>query len=252
MIKTKNPLAQYKTEIKNGFEEVEPGNNKIIEFQKLSDYNKVMNSKKKFPFIDNTIKSLTAQKKLENDDTIAANEYISFLDAELNDIESPEGLRKIFSVFCDGNQNSFSWTKFPLIVKELGDDKMANKLLKLIEQANLYTKDINFKEFSEVMNTENENEKKYKNKYSSEDYEDMESYKQRKQKRKKKVEEDEEGTISSKNSKNEDDKKVEEDNEWEKSSKRYHRRYRENKTKNDNNENGNSTNKIHSKYRKKK
>jgi Ca2+-binding EF-hand superfamily protein len=251
MSKLKDNSLQYKTEIKHGFEILEPGNNLKISTEKLNDISKAMNSKKNNPFLYNTIKSLTAQKEEENEENISFKEYMSFLDDQLDDIESKDGLQKIFSVFCDSNQSSFSWTKLPLIVKELGDNEMANKLLKLIEQADLYNKDLNFKEFSEIMNTDYEIEKNLKID-NSEDYEDMESYRQKKRKYKKK-EDNEEGTVSSKNSyrdKNEENKKSGEDIE-EKSSKRYHRRYRDNKSKNDNNENGNGVNKVHSKYRKK-
>ena len=251
MSKLKDNSLQYKTEIKHGFEVMEPGNNLKISTEKLNDISKAMNSKKNNPFLYNTIKSLIAQKEEENEENISFKEYMSFLDDQLDDIESKDGLQKIFSVFCDSNQSSFSWTKLPLIVKELGDNEMANKLLKLIEQANLYNKDLNFKEFSEIMNTDYEIEKNLKID-NSEDYEDMESYKQKKRKYKKK-EDNEEGTVSSKNSyrdKNEENKKSGEDIE-EKLSKRYHRRYRDNKSKNDNNENGNGVNKVHSKYRKK-
>ena len=251
MSKLKDNSLQYKTEIKHGFEVMEPGNNLKISTEKLNDISKAMNSKKNNPFLYNTIKSLTSQKEEENEENISFKEYMSFLDDQLDDIESKDGLQKIFSVFCDSNQSSFSWTKLPLIVKELGDNEMANKLLKLIEQANLYNKDLNFKEFSEIMNTDYEIEKNLKID-NSEDYEDMERKKKKKRKYKKK-EDNEEGTVSSKNSyrdKNEENKKSGEDIE-EKSSKRYHRRYRDNKSKNDNNENGNGVNKVHSKYRKK-
>ncbi len=248
MSKIKNNTLKYKKEIRNGFEALDPGNNGIIETQKLTEYTNAMNAKEKYPFLNNTIKSLTAQKENENEENISSQEYISFIDDQLNDTESRDGLKKIFSVFCDSNQKSFSWTKFPMIAKELGDNEMANKLLTLIEQSKLYNKDVNFKEFYDIMNMEYEDEKKIQN--DIEDYEEIESYKQRKRKHKKK-EEYEEGTISSKNSKNEDNKKSGEDNDGEKSNKRYHRRYRDNKTKNDNNDNGNSINKVHSKYRKK-
>ncbi len=251
MSKLKDNSLQYKTQIKHGFEALEPGNNLIIPTVKLNDFTKAMNSKKKYPFLYNTINSLTAQKEEENDDNVSFEEYMSFIDDQLDDIESKDGLKKIFSVFCDSNQSSFSWTKLPLIVKQLGDNEMSNKLMKLIDQAKLYNKDLNFKEFTEIMTTEYENDKNVKN--DSEDYEDMESYKQKKRKYKKK-DEYEEGTVSSKNSykdKKEDNKKSGEDNDGEKSSKRYHRRYRDNKTKSDNNDNGNGINKVHSKYRKK-
>ena len=243
--KIKDNTLQYKTEIKNGFESLEPGNNGIIEINKLADFTTLMNAKKKSPFLYNTIKSLTQKKEDENEDIISYEEYLSFIDDQLSDTQSREGLKAIYSVFCDENKNNFSWTKFALIMKELGDNDTANKLLKLLEQSKLYTKDINFKEFSDMMNEEYLNEK-------IKDYEIKETYKEKKKKYKKKEEEEEEevGTISSKE-KN-DEKKSGDDNDGEKSNKRYHRRYRDNKSKNDNKENGNESNsKAHLKYRKK-
>lgn len=242
MYKLKDNSLQYKTEIKNGFEALEPGNNGIIETKKLKEFTNAMNSKKKNPFLYNTITSLNKQKEEEKEENISLQEYISFIDNELKDAKSREGLKKIFSVFCD-DLNNFSWTKFALIAQELGDNEMAQKLLKLIEQAKLYNKDLNFFEFSEIMNEEYK--KKMKNKNYNEDYEEKETYKEkRKKKIVKKEEEEDMGTISS--GKNEEIRDI----DGEKSNKRYHRRYRDSKTKNENNENGN-VNKIHSKYRKK-
>ena len=248
----KDNSSQYIKEIKQGFDEFEPGNNGIIESQKLNELTNIVNSKRKYPFVNKAIKKLTAQKEEENDEIFSLEEYVSFIDNELNDINSKEGLKKIFSVFCDeNNQNSFSWIKLAEIAKKLGDNQMENKILTLLEQAKLFSKDLNFKDFYDIMNEEYESDKNMEN-INIEDYEDKPSYKQRKKNNKKKDEEDEIGTISSKNSykdKNEESKKQGEDIE-EKSSKRYHRRYRDNKTKNDNN-NENGNNKLHSKYRKK-
>ena len=243
--KIKDNTLQYRTEIQHGFKSLEPGNNGIIETNKLADFTSLMNSKKKSPFLYNTIKSLTQKKEEDNEDTLSYEEYISFIDDQLSDTESREGLKAIYSVFCDENKNNFSWTKFALILKELGDNDTADKLLKLLEMAKLYTKDINFKEFSDMMTEEYlDNEIK--------DYENKETYKEKRKKNKKKEEEEEEevGTISSKE-KNEE-KKSGDDNDGEKSNKRYHRRYRDNKSKNDNKENGTeNNNKTHLKYRKK-
>ena len=243
MSKIKDNSLQYRTEIKHGFESFEPGNNDCIESEKLNEIINTMNPKKQNSFIYNSIKSLTTQKYEENDDKISLDEYISFIDDQLNDTQSREGLKKIFSLFCEPNQNNFSWTMFPLIAKELGDNEMGNKLLKLLEQSKLYTKNLNFKEFCEIMRDDYVYNKKIQ-KGDKKDYENVESYKQKKKKNKKKEEEEEMGTISSKN-------KSGEDNDGEKSSKRYHRRYRDSKNKNENNENGNTINRVHSKYRKK-
>lgn len=252
MSNLKDNSSQYIKEIQYGFESFEPGNNDCIESEKLNELINTMNSKKKNTFLYNLIRSITAQKIADNEDKISLEEYISFVDEQLNDTKSKEGVKKIFSLFCDPNKNNFSWTKFPLFAKELGDDEMANKLLKLLEQSKLYTKDLNFREFYDIIKDDYVYSKKIK-KADVEDYEDIESYKQKKKKKYKKNEEEEEiRTTSSKNSyKNEENKKSGEDNDGEKSSKRYHRRYRDSKNKNENNENGNNINKTHVKYRKK-
>ena len=252
MSELNNNTLQYKKEIKKGFELLEPSSNGIIEISKLNDFTNAINSKNKNPFLYYFINSLTEKKDDENEDSLSYKEYMSFLDDQLNDTKSREGLKTLFSIFADDNKNNISWTKFALVEKELGDIETSNKLLKLLEQAKLYGEDLSFKEFSDIVTEE------YLNEINNqiEDYSNKQTYKQKKKRNKKKEEEDNDelGTISSKNSykeRNEENKKSGDDNDVEKSNKRYHRRYRDNKNKSDNNENGNSSNKAHSKYRKK-
>jgi len=166
------------------------------------------------------------------------------------DINTKEGIEHIFNVFCDEKKEGFSWTKLVLTAKELGDDENAKKLLKLIEQAKLLNKEINFEEFNDIINEDNDNEIKnnIKSLNESDEYEKNEKYKKIKIKEQKKDEEEEEEmkTLSSKN------EEINQ-NENEKTKKRYHRRYRDTKNKPENNENGNNiNNKIQTKYRKKK
>ena len=98
MSKIKNNILQIKSEIRNGFKVLEPGNNGRVEIKKLNEFTKAMNTKKKYPFIYNSINSLTAQKREENEDNISVDEYISFFDDELSDSKTKEG-QKIYSVF---------------------------------------------------------------------------------------------------------------------------------------------------------
>ena len=247
-----NKTFQYKTEIKEAFKSLDPDKNGIIETNQLNNINKLMNLNKKNPFIYNTINSLISKKNEENDEYLSSKEYISFFDEQLNDIKSKEGKEKIFEVFKDNNKESFSWTKLAMTAKELGDNDTANKLLKLIEQSKLYNKEINFEEFSDLLNDDYENNIKSLN--ESENNEENENYKYKNINKNNKEEEEDMKTLSSKN---EDSKKsIEENevNEGEKIKKRYHRRYRDTKNKNDNNDNINNinNNKIHTKYRKKK
>ena len=208
-----------------------------------------MNLNQKNPFLYNSIKNLVNKKSEENDEYITSKEYINNIDEQLNDINSKEGIEHIFNVFCDEKKEGFSWTKLVLTAKELGDDENAKKLLKLIEQAKLFNKEINFEEFNDIINENNDNEIKnnIKSLNESDEYEKNEKYKKIKIKEQKKDEEEEEEmkTLSSKN------EEINQ-NENEKTKKRYHRRYRDTKNNYENNNNTNNVNsKIHTKYRKK-
>ena len=247
----KDKLFPYKTEIENEFNSYEPDNNGLINIKHLSDFAKINNLKQKHPFIYDSIKSITTRKKEEKSELISSDEYFDFFDEQLNDINSKEGLKNIFNVLSDGEDKNLEWNKLPIIAKELGDNNMANDLMKLIEQGKIFNKDINFEEFCDIINDDNKNVKSLN---ESEDSEEKIKNKNKKNKKLNKEESEDMGTFTSKN---EDTKNSIDNNEGEKSNKRYHRRYRDTKNKNESNDSGNNTNntnnnKIHTKYRKKK
>ena len=237
MSKINNKSSQYKTEIKNAFKSLNPDNNEIIEANQLNDCNKIMNYKQKNPFLYNSIKSLTSKKSEENDEYISSKEYISYIDNKLNDDNE-----NIFNIFCEGNKDGFSLTKLAKTAKELGDDNTANKMMKLIEQAKLFNKEITLDEFQDILNDDYDNDNNIKSSNESEDFEEKEN-----SNLKLKKEEEDKKTISSKN---EDPK----ENEADKTNKRYHRRYRDTKNKSENNDKVNNNNKYkgQTKYRKNK
>jgi len=284
----KDNTLQYKAEIKNNFESLDPSNNGVIETEKLIDFINSVNSKKNNKFIYNSIKSLTSLKKEENQDGISSEEYISFIDNQLNDDKSNEGLKNIFNVFCDSNTGRISWNTFPLIAKELGDTETADKLLNIIKQSKMYTKELNFKEFFDMMNTEDDsNAQNYTFKVNEtseisennnnnlndlsvneyiEDLEERPTYKERKLMQKQNRENESNITSSSKNSfqdnseiiveekyydnQRPEDTNNENENDNDKSNKRYHRRYRSKKVKSNINENPDSGNVSHKSYTK--
>ena len=247
----KDKSSFYKKEIENAFNSYDPEDNGFISINQLNDFTKINNSKKKHPFIYNSIKSITSQKNEEKNDMISSEEYLDFFDEQLNDINSKEGLKNIFNALADGDDKNLSWNKLPIIAKELGDNNMANNLLKLIEQGKLFNKDIDFNEFCEIMNEDSDDDKNIKSFNESDYSEENIKNKNKTNKLQNKEESENMGTITSKN---EDTKNSMDNNDGEKSNKRYHRRYRD--TKNENKDNGNNTNtnnnKIHTKYRKKK
>ena len=244
-------LHKYKKEIKDAFNSYEPENNGTLNINHLNNIGKINNSNKNNQFISDSLKSLTSQKKEEKEELISCDEYISFFDEQLSDINTKEGLEKIFNALTEGNNKSISWNNFPLIMKELGNDDMADNLMKLIEGGKLFNKEMDFEEFCGIMNEDYD--KQIKSPNESEDYEMKESYKDKKNTKDKLKNKEESEEIITLSSKNEDNKSSIENNETEKSNKRYHRRYRDTKNIKENKESGNSTNnKIHTKYRKKK
>ena len=255
MKKYKDNTLKYKTEIKNSFDSFEPDNNGEINIQNINKYTQKFKIKNKYPFVHHSIISLTKNKSQNNEHNISSKDYISYIDNELSDTQSKEGLQSIFSALSGGeNKEKIDWMQLPKIANELGDKKNEKKLLKLIVQAKLHTKDFDFYEFCQMMNDDEGNLE-----MNSEDYEDKKSYKEKKKKKEnkeEKEEKDEIGTLSSGKYDEinmEDNVKIKDEEGYEKSSKRYHRRYRDNKNKNGKNDNGNGNiaNKIYTKYRKK-
>jgi hypothetical protein len=255
MKKYKDNTLKYKTEIKNSFDSFEPDNNGEINIQNINKYTQKFKIKNKYPFVHHSIISLTKNKSQNNEHNISSKDYISYIDNELSDTQSKEGLQSIFSALSGGeNKEKIDWMQLPKIANELGDKKNEKKLLKLIFQAKLHTKDFDFNEFCQMMNDDEGNLE-----MNSEDYEDKKSYKEKKKKKENKEEKEEKEEIRNiSNGKNEEinmenNVKIKEEEGYEKSSKRYHRRYRDNKNKNEKNDNGNGNiaNKIYTKYRKK-
>ena len=140
MSKINNKSSQYKTKVKNWFKSFDEENNELIELKQLSDFIKVGNLNQKNLFLYDSIKTLIPKKNEVNEDYILYKEFISFIDEQLNENDLKEDIEKIFNIFRDGNGVGFSWLKLVSIAKELGDDDISNKLMKLIIQAKLNKK----------------------------------------------------------------------------------------------------------------
>lgn len=277
----KNKTEQYENEIKTNFKTYNDNKKDIIQAKKFNDLIYISKNNKKNQFMYDSIKSLIDLKKEENEENISPEEYISFIENQLNTDKNNNNLKNIFNVFCDSNTQKISWNTFPLIAKELGNEELADNLMNVIRQSKLYSKKINYEEFLDIMNSESDEEKEKidikssniddKNNKNSktdslneeenfkindyiENYEEKPTYKQRKiiANRNKKYEDEISSSSKSINKasdeiiieeKSEENKisNYENDNDNEKIIKRYHRRYRSKKIPN-NNENHNSEN----------
>ena len=155
----KEKTTKYKNEIKTNFKSYNNNKKDSIQTKNFHDILNVMNSNKKNKFINDSIKSLITLKQEENDDNISPEEYISFIENQLDNNEENDGLKNIFNALCDTNNEKISWNSLPQIAKELGDDEVSNNLMNVIKQSKLYLKDFNYEEFFEIMNAESEDEK---------------------------------------------------------------------------------------------
>jgi Ca2+-binding EF-hand superfamily protein len=281
MSSSKKKTEQYENEIKTNFKTYNDNKKDIIQAKKFNDLIYISKNNKKNQFMYDSIKSLIDLKQEEKEENISPEEYISFIENQLNTDKNNNNLKNIFNVFCDSNTQKISWNTFPLIAKELGNEELADNLMNVIRQSKLYSKKINYEEFLDIMNSESDEEKEEidiksnniddKNNKNSktdslneeenfkindyiENYEEKPTYKQRKiiANRNKKYEEEISSSSKSINKASDDiiiEEKSEEnkisnyenDNDNEKIIKRYHRRYRSKKIPN-NNENHNSEN----------
>ena len=116
----------------------------------------IMNMGEKNPFLYNIINNLCSDEEIQQKGGINAEDFISLLDQELDDISSIEGLQKIFSIFSDANSNKISLPIFSQIINQnnnldLGKDEKDIK--KLISKPDINGKEIDFNEFKDIMNT---------------------------------------------------------------------------------------------------
>jgi len=275
---------QYKNEIKANFKTFNNNKKDFIQAKKFNDLINISTNNTKNKFMYDSIKSLIELKQEENDENISPEEYISFIENQLSNDNTSDSLKNIFNVFCDSKTHKISWNTFPLIAKELGNEELAKNLMDIITQSKLYSKEIDYEDFINIMNSDSEdekdkneikakiyNKKRSKDNYNNinnsieeknlkindyiENYEEKPTYKQRKiiQNKAKKYEDDISSSSMSINKasddiiieeKSEENKISNNENDNEKTVKRYHRRYRSKKIPNYKNENNNNENII--------
>ena len=129
-----------------------------IEVKEIMD---IMNMSEKNPFLYNIINNLCLDEEIQRKGGINAEDFISLLDQELDDISSLEGLQKIFSIFSDVNSNKISLPTFSQIINQNDMDlgKDSEDIKKLISKPEISGNEIDFNEFKDLMNTGKEKEK---------------------------------------------------------------------------------------------
>ena len=155
MSSSKDKTTKYKNEIKSNFKAYNDNKKDTINTKKLNDFISISNSTQKNKFMYDSIKSLIESKQEMSDENITSDEYISHIENKLN---SDKTKKNIFDVFCDSKTQKISWNKFPLIAKELGNEELSENLMNLLRQSKLYSKELNYEEFLNIISQESEEE----------------------------------------------------------------------------------------------
>ena len=154
------------------------------EFKEIMD---IMNMNEKYPFLYKIISNLCANEEIKQKGGLEADDFISILDQELDDISTFEGLQKIFEIFSDMNTNKISLPIISQILNkdinlDIGEDE--EKIKKLFSKPEISGKNIDFDEFNYLMKNDKEksdiisNNKMYNINYNHQkikDYENNES-----------------------------------------------------------------------------
>ena len=139
-------------EIRKGFEMFDVENKGQIDPIELKETMEEMNLKDKNPFIYELISSLCKNYKSKRG--LTSDEFISILEEKICDIESNQGIKTIFEVFCD-TDNKIPMPTFYQMAKEVGDEDNGEEIRELVEKSKTGGKEIDFSEFYDIMKNKN-------------------------------------------------------------------------------------------------
>ena len=149
-------------EIIKGFEMFDVENKGQIDPLELKETMEEMNLIDKNPFIYELISSLCSYKNIKTKGGLTPEEFISFLEEKINDVESQEGIKRMFDVFSDLD-NKIPMPTFYKTAREVGDEEGGLEIKDLVEKSKTGGKELDFDEFYEIMKDNNYNQYSYKN-----------------------------------------------------------------------------------------
>ena len=137
-----------------GFKMLGSENNGIVNPNDLKEIMETMNMENKNPFIYNIIKNFCRYTDVEKKGGIEAEDFISQLDHEVDNISSMEDLDKLFSIFSNPLTNTIPLKSFSEITNNNGEDEEEEKLKNLIRKSQLIDKELDIKEFNNIVQLE--------------------------------------------------------------------------------------------------
>jgi len=145
--------------IKEGLEMLDVENKGIIDPLELKQALEEMNLKEKNLFMYELFSSLCDDKNIKLKGGITLDEFINYFIEKISDDESKEGIKNIFNTFCDID-NKIPLSKIYQTGKEIGDEENYIEIKRLVEMSKTGGKELNFEEFYDIMKDNNEKKKK--------------------------------------------------------------------------------------------
>jgi hypothetical protein len=123
-----------------------------------------MNMSEKNPFLYNIIKNFCLDPQINQKGGIEAEDFILKLEEKLNNNSSLEELNNLFLIFSNPITDKIPITAFSDIAKNIGEEENEEKIKNLVKKSQMGGKELDFKEFKDLVYNENiifeeENEK---------------------------------------------------------------------------------------------
>lgn len=107
--------------------------------------------KDKMSLIYNLISELCSNREIIRNGGISKSDFIEFLEKKLNDVETKPGIKTLYHVFSNSEEDTLPMTNFCKTAREIGDSEKDEELKELMKNADVYGKEMNFDEFYEMM-----------------------------------------------------------------------------------------------------
>jgi Ca2+-binding EF-hand superfamily protein len=137
-----------------GFRMLGSENNGLVNPNDLKEIMETMNMQGKNPFLYNIIKNFCRYTDFEKKDGIEAEDFISQLDQEIDNISSMDEVEKLFSIFSNPMTNTIPLKAFSEITNIKGENEEEEKLKNLISKSQLIDKELDIKEFNNIVQLE--------------------------------------------------------------------------------------------------
>ena len=157
--------------IKEGFEMFDVENKGIINPSELKEALEDMNLKEKNLFMFELFSSLCSNQEIKSKGGITLDEFINFFIEKVSDTESRKGIKDIFNTFSDVD-DKIQMPTFYQTAKEFGDEDNYVEIKRLVEMSKTGGKELNFEEFYNIMKDNDEKKKKnyYYQNYTYQDH----------------------------------------------------------------------------------